>query len=595
MRCLSASFLVVLATAQPSSAALGKTETNQPPLLVVLTDTGVKRDGLPVLGPSPEERRYREVLERGFSGRLLRLYRWVQLRRCKREGAPIEPAYLALTGNQGGFPRYGFFLDGAAKREVAYIDLHRSSQLSGRFGAMDQIFPHELTHVLVRQLAGPAPEGGANQMHAIGVRTDRATAFDEGFAEAAQVLAVDDADAVPETRALARDAKQAESLESRLARYRRALTAAWAPATRARLAFPLWFSQSEQALRYHAVKANRFAFEPSIPDQLLHGPDVYRAYLLENVLPGDLSGARKSPGRMLATEGVVSALFSRWVADQAMQQRFRDEPFYAAFGVQPKDVPPLENACLKLFYALGQGKPHDAAGLVRAYLAAFPDEAAAIETVVRSIGFDPQWQPPGEIWLANTAFKTGTTLFDQFRGLPRPHTFDLNAASLVDLISIAGMTREVAEAIQRNAPYSGLPDLRGVPAGAADLAARLAAMEQAMQRLRAETVEEAASMRLSAILLPYGYQAAFWLVASMALAGWLYSRVRPVCWWRAAINGFVAALFGLGAAWLSDALAGAVAWVLPVTIIRRHTQHQARGELRLPCMLVQHDLQVHCI
>ena len=331
----------------------------------------------------------------------------MQTLRFKRDGTPIEPAYLALTENQGGFPRFGFFLDGAPKRAVAYIDLHRNSALSGRFGAMDQIFPHELMHVIVRQLAGEAPEGGANQMHAIGVRTDRPTAFNEGFAEAAQVLAVDDADAAPETRALAVDARQAQSAESRLTEFRRALTAAWAPAPRGRMTFPLWFSQSEQALRYYAVKANRFAFESPVPDRLLYGPDVYRAYLLENVMPGELSGVRKSPGRMLATEGVVSALFSRWVANKALQTSYREESFYASFGVKPEDVPPLENAYLKLFHALDVAKPHDAAALVRAYVAAFPEEANAIEAVMQHIGFDLHWQPPVEIWLANPHSRPG--------------------------------------------------------------------------------------------------------------------------------------------------------------------------------------------
>jgi hypothetical protein len=33
-----------------------------------------------------------------------------------------------------------------------------------------------------------------------------------------------------------------------------------------------------------------------------------------------------------------------------------------------------------------------------------------------------------------------TTLFDQFRALPRRHTFDLNAASLVDLLTVEGVT-----------------------------------------------------------------------------------------------------------------------------------------------------------
>jgi hypothetical protein len=561
---LSATCLLILATAQVPSAALSEPETIEPPLLVVLTDTGIKRDGLAVLKQSPDGRRCCEVLERGFSGRLLRLYRWVQSYRFRRDGTPIEPAYLALTQNQGGFPRFGFFLDGAPKREVAYIDLHRNMALSGRFGAMDQVFPHELMHVIVRQLAGEAPEGGANQTHAIGVRTDRPTAFNEGFAEAAQVLAVDDADAAPATHALAQDARQAQGAESRLTEYRQALTAAWAPAPRARMTFLLWFSQTEQAWRYYAVKANRFAFESPVPNRLLHGPDVYRAYLLDNVVPGDLSGVRKSPGRMLSTEGVVSALFSRWVADKALQTSYREESFYAPFGVKREYVPPLENAYLKLFHAMDCAKPQDAAALVRAYLAVFPDEATAVEAVMHYIGFDLHWQPPVEIWLANTAFNTGTTLFDQFRGRPREHTFDLNAASLVDLMSVEGVTREVAEAIRRGAPYTGLSDLERVPAVTPDLAARLARMEGAMQRLRAEAVEETASLNLSAILMPYGYRAALWLVVSAALAALLYLRVRQIRWWRAALNGFFAAFLGLSAAWLSDALGGAVAWLLPV-------------------------------
>jgi hypothetical protein len=563
---LSATCLLFLATIQLSWAALGTPSTNEPPLLVVLGDTGAKRDGLDVLTQSPEGHRCGEVLGRGFSGRLLRLYRWVQVQRFKRDGTPIEPAYLALTKNQGGFPRFGFFLDGAPKREVAYIDLHSNSALSGRFGAMDQIFPHELMHVIVRQIAGEAPEGGANQMHAIGVRTDRPTAFNEGFAEAAQVLAVDDPDAAPETRALVGDTRQAENAESRLIEYRKALTATWAPAPRARMTFLLWFSQTEQAWRYYAVKANRFAFESPVPDRLLRGPDVYRAYLLDNVLPGDLSGARKSPGRMLSTEGVVSALFSRWVADKALQTSYREESFYEPFGVKREDVLPLENAYLKLFHAMDVAKPQHAAGLVRAYLAAFPEEASAVESVMEHIGFDTHWQPPVEIWLANAAFSTGTTLFDQFRGRRREHTFDLNAASLVDLMSVEGVTRETAEAIRRGAPYTGLSDLRQVAAVKPDLAARFARMEGAMQRLRAQAVEETASMDLSALLKPYGYRALLWLLVSAALAALLYLRVRQIRWWRAALNGLFAALLGPGAAWLSDALGGAVAWLLPVAV-----------------------------
>ena len=39
------------------------------------------------------------------------------------------------------------FLDGRAEPDTTFVDLHRRSDLSGRPGAMDQIFPHELLHL----------------------------------------------------------------------------------------------------------------------------------------------------------------------------------------------------------------------------------------------------------------------------------------------------------------------------------------------------------------------------------------------------------------------------------------------------------------
>jgi DNA uptake protein ComE-like DNA-binding protein len=566
MRRFLASCFLITGTALAPMAAVGQADSNAPPLLVILRDTGTQRDGLPVLMRATDAPRYLDALQAGYSGRLLRLYRCVQSLRFNRAGTPIEPAYLALTKNEGGFPRFGFWLDDAVKRDVAYIDLHSRSQLSGRFGAMDQIFPHELTHVIMHQLAGEAPAGGANQMHAIGVRTDPQTAFNEGFAEAVQVLAVDDPDSLPATRALKAEPARAQRAEAQLADYRRALTARWAPAPRAWMTFPVWFSQTEQLLRYQAVKANRFALEPPVPPRLLAGPDVYGAYLLENVLPGDQPGARKSPGRMLATEGVVSALFARWIADPALQAGRRPEAFYAPFGVKAADLAPVENACLKLFHVLDRAKPHDAAALARAYREAFPDETPAVERVMREIGFDSEWRPSPELWLANDDFKTGTTLFDQFRGLPRTHTFDLNAASVVDLMSVKGMTRPTATAILRGAPYASLAELRRVPEVGPDLAAGFARMDGAMQKLRAAGAEESGSLGKSAILKPYAYRAAVWLAVTALLAAGVYVRARRVRWWRAALNGLTVALLGLGAAWSSDALGGAIAWLSPVAV-----------------------------
>ena len=107
-----------------------------PPRLVVLAPTAASRHGLPVLERRPPGDVGR-VLAQGFSGRLLRLYAMEQEYLRRETGALPEPAYLLLSRQQGGFPRFGFALDGEEKPEAGYVDLHEGSSATGRFGAMD--------------------------------------------------------------------------------------------------------------------------------------------------------------------------------------------------------------------------------------------------------------------------------------------------------------------------------------------------------------------------------------------------------------------------------------------------------------------------
>jgi hypothetical protein len=254
------------------------------------------------------------------------------------------------------------------------------------------------------------------------------------------------------------------------------------------------------------------------------------------------------------------------MADRRLHARAASSDVYAAFGVDPDTVAPIEHAYLKLFYAFDRHKPHDASAALRAYLETFPEDAPVVEALAAEIGFDARYQPPPEIWLANDGFTTGTTVFDQFRALPRSHTFDLNAASLVDLVTVEGMTREAADAILRAAPYSSVEDVARVREVSPALRERLAVMAARMIRLRAEAAEEAATLSLQSILMPYVYHAGLWLAVTALAAALLYVWARPVRWWRAALNGFGAAALGLGAAWISDAWGGTIAWILPVVL-----------------------------
>ncbi len=524
---------------------------------MVLTDTGERREGLPVVARHPSSEPYETELTRGFSGRLLRLYRMAQ--RYAHPGRPPRPAYLVLSDTRGGFPRHGFHLDGRAMSDAAYVDLHRRSALTNRFGAVNQIYPHELVHLIVEDLAGPIPRGRDNQTHAVAVRTDRVTAFSEGFAEHAQVMAVEAAGVSPDTSRLPHDAAIRAAAHEQLDAYRAAVEARWSMAPKARMTFAVWFSANEQVLRYHAVRENLFAREPAIPPRVRS--DNYRAYLLENTLPGVVDAAAKSAARLLATEGVVSALFYRLATSDALQRAFREEAFYGEFGVTRAEVDPGDNVYLKLFTAIREGG-YDTTSVLDAYTRLFPEDAAGVGAIVRD-SLLGQGLPRGRsIWLLSDQLSTGTSLFDQYRGLPRPHTFDLNAASATDLASVRGVTPDVASSILAGAPYESIGELWRVPAArplVPEFMAREAAYREHIARLDAA---EGPSVRK--VLLPYIWRALLALLGSAVVSSGLYRLVRRARWYRVALNGSGIAVAGLLAGWTIDPGTGVLAFAAPI-------------------------------
>lgn len=458
-------------------------------LLVVLEETGAGHDGLPVLALHRDPAPIAKVLEKGLSGHLLRVYRWGQNYLERREGIQPEPAYLLLSNNEGGFARFGFHLNGVAKRNVGYVDLQKSMSGSGKFGALDQIFPHELGHVILTQFAGPGRPGKSNQIHAIGVRTDPETALSEGFAEHFQVLAVDDQNAEADTALLGRDTDQLHLAEDRISEYARELLDGPSSPPGLQARFPWWFSGTEQVLRYCAVKRNGYACEPETVSKLLDKGALYEAYLVANIVPGRPVDAVKAPGVLASTEGVVASLFYRWVTTREITDVYRDDSFYDMFGTTGGEVAPLENAYLKLLHAMYACRAQDVLALTEGYKAEFPEEAAVADAVVSEVTDGKGFETGPALWLANVEFQVGTSVFDQFRAMPRAHTMDLNSSSLVDLLTIPGVDRELAGRILEGAPYSSVDDLCRVPGISDALRDRFARMASAMSTVQSTTEE----------------------------------------------------------------------------------------------------------
>ncbi|MBI5435007.1 MAG: hypothetical protein HZA52_19390 [Planctomycetes bacterium] len=550
-------------SAPPAAAASLQSAPSgtEPPLFIVLTETGETRDGLPVLAVHPEAERIAATLDRGLTHELLGLYRMEQHYLRVRKGVAPEPAYLLLSSQDGGFARYGFFLGDQPKRDVAFVDLKRDQPLTGRFAAVDQLFPHELAHALRHQLVGPATGGEANQVHAIGVRTDPGVAFDEGFAEHFQVLAIDHPDAAPDTRALASSSDELARVHERFARYRRELEARVAFATPLRVGFALWFSHGEQVQRYHAVKANAFAREPELPKRLLDREDPYGAYLLENMLPGEPSAPPKPLARMTISEGVVSALFVRWLREPALLETRREESFYIPFGVRADEPTALQNAYLKLLYVLDVHAPTDVLALIDGYERSFPDEAPAVARVTDDVFLGRAVARAPEVWLASPEFRIGTTVFDQFRGLPRVHTFELGAASLVDWLTVPGVDEELARQLLAGAPYARIEDVATVSGVTPELVARLRGMQSEFERLIASPATEEESLSILAILMPsvrrLGAALVLGAIAGAVLFRWMRAKAgAPATWMRSCVAGVAASALGWPCAWVAGELAG---------------------------------------
>jgi hypothetical protein len=517
--------------------------------IVILTMTGATRDGLPVMRLHPEPAATMAVLTRGYSGRLLRLYALEQQYLREKTGISPEPAYLVLSERQGGFARFGFYLEDQKKPDAGWIDLHRSSRLSGRFGAMDQIFPHELLHVIVRQLAGAPRGSGANQIHALGVRTDPVVAFNEGFAEHAQVLSIDDSDAVEDTRALPGRADIRRRAERELAAFARDLTTRWWPIEPSRVRFLLWFGQTEQVQRYHAVKANLFARLPSVPETLLTR-DPYRAYLLQSVMPGPPDGARKPANVALSTEGAVAHLFWKLVTDDSLRRRYRQEEFYAPFGTSRQAVTGFENIYLKVFSVLHEARPSTAAEMLRGWARVHPDDASDVRRIARTALLEQDIPATPEIWLANEALQTGTSLFDQFRALPRVHTFDVNAATPFDWVAVPGVTSDLAARLIADAPYASLGALLASPALSAPLRARMERMAAAMTEVVSQKKEDEETLDVWAIVRGYLLRLSAIVLMATLTGAWLARTAGVRRYWTASLVSATATALVIALAWV---------------------------------------------
>jgi hypothetical protein len=317
----------------------------------------------------------RTVLETSFAQRVLRLDRYARnllLREPGRgdEQRLKEPMYLLLSGEEGGYARYGFWLEDprGGKRLVraGYVDLVVDEEGIAD-GNLEEIFSHELGHLILKSLLGDINSGPSRKMHQSMTVTDYPTAFDEGYAEHFQPL-VRDATGNAYLRELSRGATPTDLNL-------------------------LWLSRLDQQLRTEGVKRNLFVHRRALPAMALQpDPDRYQLFLDGETSMDFLPDEFKNAQEMMSCEGVIATLFYRLVNDERLRNLYREEAFYRQFLIPAvtsaeirEEVPPYENVNLKLFAAMrrvGLESAHARLPLMirilNAYASLFPDEAEEV-------------------------------------------------------------------------------------------------------------------------------------------------------------------------------------------------------------------------
>jgi len=276
--------------------------------------------------------------------------------------------YLLLSNEEGGFARYGFWMERTnGRRELVmagYVDLV-VDQRSVDSGGFEEIFCHELGHLILRSLLGDLSHGPSRKMHQSMTVTDYPTAFDEGYAEHFQPLARDET----KNPVLRKIQSGTGTTDLDL----------------------LWLSNLDTQLRTDGVKRNLFVHRKAPPAvNAGQGADLYQVFLNEESSTQFLNGALKNGQEMMASEGVIATLFYRLVNRESLRNRYREPAFCRQFleanagrDTDPqKEISPYENVNLKLFAAMRQVAPEAgdssrplAIALIDAYAKLFPEEA----------------------------------------------------------------------------------------------------------------------------------------------------------------------------------------------------------------------------
>lgn len=447
--------------------------------VAILKPTGEKKNNVPIYEIFSEDAENKKIVEElfqtSFMRNSVRLYFLMQnylinIGILEKQ----EPAYLLLSNNQGGFPRFGFYLKKENrlidKRHVPYIDLMKNNNRQENYlGSMTQIYPHEMGHILYSMISGEPEDDmpGSIDVHFVCITTDFRTAFDEGFAIHFENIARENEPDESLKKKILNDIEyQKKRSKQRVAGYDRDFR------------FPLrldyyrttmiiWYQNFEQLKRYEWVKSGKIKYK----NTALNTNNIEKALFYRNSGVYFDNEHLRTIQQALSTEGVIASFFTTLMGSNLIHI-YQEQDFYVKFlnesgnfSLKPQEIfTPMENEYLKIFTVLKKhvnvSKPSQYPFLdfIAGYIKEFPEEKAEINRIVKfSTGYDVTDYIGPELWIMNKNYNHGFLIMDQFGENTLPlYTFNLNAADTIDLLTFKDISKDQAQKIIEHRKKKGL-------------------------------------------------------------------------------------------------------------------------------------------
>jgi hypothetical protein len=440
--------------------------------VVLMQPTGEMVRGLPEMSLLADTTlSYQKVLaqiKNSFAGEFLDVYFLAQVYlKNKNKLEDIEPAYIALTSNQGGFAKIGFSLREGDKDlflpNTAYVDITESQATSpaDKLMSFTQLYPHEMGHVLFRMLSREdSVNNNANSvnMHFFSIVTDYATAFNEGFAEHIENVSRKFEPNAKIKNGIYEDVEKiGKSMGPFLTGFKRDYM--WPIRLGYYKASMLyWYQKFEDYKRHVRAFSGDIRYKNAVLS--LSNPEDAITYRNSGVeLNGDSS---RNYVQMLATEGVVSAFLTN-LSSGELPLHYLAPSFYRQFVLDstvlvkpPQELfDPLKNQFMKYIHVLhndvvvNNSSNAQLTDFITGYMKSFPSEAPYVpELFEKILGVPYSKEVPPPMWLLVKEHPHRLLVFDPFDAITVPlYTFDLNAGEIEDFLTLEGFSKVDAEKI----------------------------------------------------------------------------------------------------------------------------------------------------